>query len=233
MSIFYSCNRKSSQVFGNIRRIIVGSVNCEYKISKPLQSSYSSIINYSIRTPSSFSGTLVNNMSLLVSSSPDTSSGATASAAKPRGAFIVFEGIDRCGKTTQCKALEAFIAERNVNTDGSKSSAFFRFPNRESQIGKLINDYLASTAPTDINDNTIHLLFSANRWEQKDLILKTLESGVSIVCDRYAYSGVAFSSAKGMDLDWCKACDRGLPAPDCVLYLDMPVENAAKVDFLF
>jgi dTMP kinase len=31
-----------------------------------------------------------------------------------------------------------------------------------------------------------------------------------------------------MDLEWCKACDRGLPAPDCVIYLDMPVEAAAK-----
>lgn len=49
------------------------------------------------------------------------------------------------------------------------------------------------------------------------------------VCDRYAYSGVAFSSAKGLDLDWCKACDKGLPAPDCVIYLDMPIEAAAEV----
>ena len=49
------------------------------------------------------------------------------------------------------------------------------------------------------------------------------------ICDRYAYSGVAFSSAKGLDLDWCKACDSGLPAPDCVIYLDIPVEEAAKV----
>ena len=31
-----------------------------------------------------------------------------------------------------------------------------------------------------------------------------------------------------MDLDWCKSCDRGLIAPDCVIYLDMPVEAAAQ-----
>ena len=52
------------------------------------------------------------------------------------------------------------------------------------------------------------------------------------VCDRYCYSGVAFSAAKGMDMDWCKACDRGLIAPDCVIYLDMPVEEAAQVSKL-
>ena len=40
---------------------------------------------------------------------------------------------------------------------------------------------------------------------------------------------MAFSSAKGLDLDWCKTCDKGLPAPDCVIYLDMPVEVAATV----
>lgn len=49
---------------------------------------------------------------------------------------------------------------------------------------------------------------------------------------RYAYSGVAFSSAKGMNLEWCRSCDVGLPAPDCIIYLDMPVEEAAQVFFI-
>jgi dTMP kinase len=48
------------------------------------------------------------------------------------------------------------------------------------------------------------------------------------VCDRYAYSGVAFSAAKGMDLNWCKSPDVGLPAPDAVIYLDIDSEDAAK-----
>jgi dTMP kinase len=49
------------------------------------------------------------------------------------------------------------------------------------------------------------------------------------ICDRYAYSGVAFSSAKGLSVDWCMNCDVGLPAPDCVIYFDMPVEKASQV----
>lgn len=53
------------------------------------------------------------------------------------------------------------------------------------------------------------------------------------ICDRYAYSGVAFSSAKGLDVNWCKSCDIGLPAPDCIIYLDIPVEDAATVDTFF
>jgi dTMP kinase len=46
--------------------------------------------------------------------------------------------------------------------------------------------------------------------------------------DRYAFSGVAFSSAKpGLDVDWCAAPDEGLPAPDVVLFMDLPPGDAA------
>lgn len=57
----------------------------------------------------------------------------------------------------------------------------------------------------------------------RNLIEETLENGNHIVCDRYAYSGVAFSTAKGMSLDWCKSCDNGLPKPDIVIYLRAPI----------
>jgi dTMP kinase len=142
-----------------------------------------------------------------------------------RGALILFEGIDRCGKSTQCGLLAEHVAKK-----GPAES--IRFPDRTSHIGKLINDYLLSTKETEnTSDQTIHLLFSANRWEAAKDIETKLNNGVTLVCDRYAYSGVAFSSAKnvpGMDLDWCRTCDRGLPSPDCIIYLDMPVENAAQ-----
>jgi len=58
--------------------------------------------------------------------------------------------------------------------------------------------------------------------------LKHLEEGTTVICDRYAYSGVAFTASKGLDLEWCKAPDRGLPRPDAVLYLDLAVEDAMK-----
>jgi len=40
---------------------------------------------------------------------------------------------------------------------------------------------------------------------------------------------VAFSVAKGLPANWCKACDSGLPAPDCVIFLDMPPDLAVEV----
>ena len=76
---------------------------------------------------------------------------------------------------------------------------------------------------------SIHLLFSANRWEKRAAMEKALGDGVTLVVDRYSYSGVAFTAAKevpGLDLEWCKAPERGLLRPDAVLYLDMPVDAA-------
>jgi|LauGreSBDMM110SN_4_FD.fasta_scaffold37394_1 dTMP kinase len=142
-----------------------------------------------------------------------------------RGVFILFEGIDRCGKTTQANMLTKYLGGLVKTPNQGNNVEFIRFPDRTSTIGQMINSYLVSA--TNMNDNTIHLLFSANRWEASQDIEKKLNSGCNLVCDRYAYSGVAFTSAKGLDLDWCKACDIGLPAPDCVIYLDMPVEEAA------
>eukprot|EP00611_Tribonema_gayanum_P019618 TRINITY_DN3432_c0_g1_i4.p2 TRINITY_DN3432_c0_g1~~TRINITY_DN3432_c0_g1_i4.p2 ORF type:complete len:229 (-),score=62.38 TRINITY_DN3432_c0_g1_i4:257-943(-) len=138
-----------------------------------------------------------------------------------RGAFILFEGVDRCGKTTQCERLVKRLKE-----DGH-DAVHMRFPDRTTAIGQMINAYLQSTAEMD--DRCIHLLFSANRWEAVSTIERRLAAGLTIVCDRYAYSGVAFSAAKpGLTVDWCKAPDKGLPAPDVVIYLDLAVEAAME-----
>ena len=86
------------------------------------------------------------------------------------------------------------------------------------EVGGLINEYLQSSVQTD--DRAIHLLFSANRWEAAPNLVDTLSKGTNIICDRYAYSGVAFSSAKraedrssmsggDLTLDWCMSCDVG------------------------
>ena len=45
---------------------------------------------------------------------------------------------------------------------------------------------------------------------------------------RYAYSGVAYSTAKGLDIHWTKNGDIGLPRPDMVFYMDIDPEVAAK-----
>jgi dTMP kinase len=59
----------------------------------------------------------------------------------------------------------------------------------------MLNQYLRNK-DFKFSDEAIHLFFSANRWEMKEQILKDLESGITLVCDRYAFSGVAYSAAK-------------------------------------
>ena len=64
-------------------------------------------------------------------------------------------------------------------------------------------------------------------------MLEKLHSGVTLVIDRYGYSGTAFTASKnlpGLDLEWCKSTDAGLPAPDALVYLQMPVEDTLKRD---
>jgi dTMP kinase len=99
---------------------------------------------------------------------------------------------------------------------------------RTTGTGHLIDAYLHGT--TDLDDHAIHLLFSANRWEAAASLEATLASGTLVLSDRYAFSGVAFSAAKGnssLPLAWCRAPDVGLPAPDLILFLDLAPEKAA------
>ena len=133
---------------------------------------------------------------------------------KSRGALIVFEGLDRSGKSTQCRKLAEAL-----NESYKMKAELWKYPNRETNIGKLINEYLLNKK--ELNDNVVHLLFSANRWESVDEMKKKLSSGCNLVIDRYAYSGTAYTAAKeGMDFEWCKKCDEGLPKPDIVFFLD-------------
>jgi dTMP kinase len=132
---------------------------------------------------------------------------------KQRGAFIVLEGVDRSGKTTQAGMLVAALRAAGYPVEGRQ------FPNRSTHTGQLIDKYLKGSVECD--DRTIHLLFSANRWEARDSIIRALNNGITLIVDRYTYSGVAFSIAKGLDGEWCRDPDRGLPRPDCVLFLDV------------
>ena len=114
-----------------------------------------------------------------------------------RGALIVFEGIDRCGKTTQCAKLVEHLQGQGVSLkpyqhhihapSGSRlhiapvswwaltcwnlrhglqvDAQLWRFPDRTTDIGSTINDYLANKS--NLDDAVIHLLFVANRFEKR------------------------------------------------------------------
>ena len=106
----------------------------------------------------------------------------------------------------------------------------WKFPDRQTGTGRMIDSYL--TSKTELDDAAVHLLFCANRWEKKsayanaafsitvgnmspdllcgfdrEAMLSVLQSGTTLVVDRYSFSGVVFTAAKqlpGLDLNWCK-----------------------------
>ncbi|KAA8573386.1 hypothetical protein MFRU_038g00890 [Monilinia fructicola] len=144
-----------------------------------------------------------------------------------RGSFILIEGLDRAGKTTQVKKLcdRLYASGRNVK--------LMRFPDRTTSIGQQINSYLQSS--TTLPDQSIHLLFSANRWENAQEIRDSIAQGYTIVCDRYYYSGMIYTSSKypkespsHLSLEWCKNPEIGLPMPDKVIFLDLEPAEAEK-----
>lgn len=137
-----------------------------------------------------------------------------------RGAFIVIEGLDRSGKSTQVALLHEQLQAAGISTK------IQGFPDRTTPIGKMIDSYLRSQS--DLDDHAIHLLFSANRWELVTALKETLNAGTTVLCDRYAFSGIAFSASKGLPYDWCRAPDISLPAPDLTLFLDISPEKAKE-----
>ena len=126
-----------------------------------------------------------------------------------RGIFVVFEGIDGCGKSTQVQRL----------TTDQYTYFPIAYPNYENSCGKHIRNYLTKERNMRVEES--HVLFSNNRWEDQEMLRARLLSPYpqSIACDRYSFSGIAYSASKGMCWEDCVKSDQGMIAPDVVFYL--------------
>ncbi|KIW18203.1 thymidylate kinase [Exophiala spinifera] len=145
------------------------------------------------------------------------------SSSGERGYMIVVEGLDRSGKSTQCQKLfERFEAQ-------GKRARYVKFPDRTTPTGQMINSYLTGESQQD--DHFIHLLFSANRWEAIRSIRQDIMDGVTVIVDRYSFSGAVYSAAKenpDLSLDWAWNPEIGLVKPDLLFFLDISSADAAK-----
>ena len=93
----------------------------------------------------------------------------------------------------------------------------------------MINSYLQGQSQAE--DHSIHLLFSANRWEIAGAIEEDINNGISVIVDRYSYSGAVYSAAKAnpnLSIEWAWQPEIGLPRPDVCLFLRISPEEAAK-----
>lgn len=145
--------------------------------------------------------------------------------AHTRPIFIALEGIDGSGKSTQAERLCHRLK------DAGYPAIITREPTG-SPIGRLIRD--AFNHRLDMDDRVIAGLFVADRLHhllaRPDGILATLENGISVICDRYYLSSLAYQGAH-MSLDWvlqANAQAMDLRKPDIHLFLDMPPEKAME-----
>lgn len=152
--------------------------------------------------------------------------------------LIVLEGLDGSGKGTQTQLLlEALCAEK-----GSEAVRKITFPDYESPSSALVKMYLGGEFgkdPEDVNAFAASAFYAVDRFAsfRKDW-QKEYDEGKTILCDRYVTSNFIYQMGKLPKarweeyLSWVEDLEYeklGLPRPDRVIYLDMPVEISQKL----
>ena len=148
----------------------------------------------------------------------------------PKARFIAFEGCDGTGKTTQSRLLSQRLTEAGYRVKKLK------FPAYDSPSSGPVKMYLGgelANDPNEVSPYAASMLYAVDRfcsfrtdWE------KNYEDGFLLVSDRYTTSNMIFQGAKlqiserAAFINWLKDLEYqklGLPVPDMVIYLDLPV----------
>jgi dTMP kinase len=132
--------------------------------------------------------------------------------------LIAFEGLDQSGKETQARRLAD-----SLRADGRRVETL-SFPDYATPIGREIG--AALRGERDFGPDVMQLLYIANRYEKKPLILEWLAAGADVVCDRYVASSVAYGESQGLDATWLVETQQHLPQPGLTIVLDIAPETA-------
>lgn len=134
--------------------------------------------------------------------------------------LLALEGIDRAGKGTQSGMLQA-AWERE-----GRRAVCLHFPAYETPIGKEIAAFLRGER--EFGPETLQMLYAANRYEKRAELLQMRSQADLVLLDRYATSGRVYGQAMGLEREWLRNLDRGLPQPDLVVLLDLDPGEAAR-----
>ncbi|WP_321417122.1 dTMP kinase [uncultured Desulfobacter sp.] len=142
-----------------------------------------------------------------------------------KGRFVVFEGIDGSGKTTQVELLCKHMASMRAKVLATCEPT-------DGPVGRLIRRMLSGTLPAD--QRTIASLFAADRTEHlmdpETGIRQMVDNGTIVVCDRYYFSSYAYHS-QYMDMEWVIQANRlnaDILKPDITLFIDVDPEICLK-----
>ncbi len=135
------------------------------------------------------------------------------------GKFIVIEGIDGSGKSTQTKILHQRFCNAGI------TPILTREPT-DGAIGKLIRQILSGGQPMD--QRAIANLFAADRTDHltnpENGVKLFIDQGQTVICDRYYFSSYAYHS-QYMDMDWVfsiNQCNVDILKPDLTIFIDVP-----------
>ena len=152
---------------------------------------------------------------------------------KNKGKLFVIEGLDGCGKSTQLDMLKS-------KTDNN--TRFISFPNYDSASGQIIKDYLSGKF---VEENGRAGAYTASSFYAVDRYIsyktdweKDYQAGKTIIAARYTSSNAIYQMTK-LDksqwdeyLSWLEDYEYdkfGIPRPDKVVFLDMPIEVSQKL----
>ena len=141
------------------------------------------------------------------------------------GRFIVFEGIDGAGKTTQIGLLEQYLR-------GQGRQVWCTAEPTDSVTGGLLRDALSGAVPRTACE--MAALFALDRIHHNVRpvcgIAAMLRGGRDVICDRYYYSSMAYQGSE-TDPDWVRRMNLDCPEirrPDLCIFLDLTPEQSME-----
>lgn len=146
-----------------------------------------------------------------------------------QGKFIVLEGIDGAGTSTQGPLLVKYLFEK----DKKNVVLLTREPTKLSPYGlelrrRLTGDLLPGEITINDPEYWADLFINDRKWHVDKVLMPSLRLGLQLISDRYDLSTIAYQSAQGRDMEELIRKHEGLPVPDLTLLLDLPVEIAMQ-----
>ena len=147
---------------------------------------------------------------------------------KERGRFIVFEGIDGAGKTTQINLLAKYLSEQG-------RAVYCTAEPTETVSGGLLRDALSGVSRRTVCEMAAMFVFDRINHNVNPVngIQKMLADGFDVICDRYYYSSLAYQGS-GTDPEWVSNMNLNCPEimrPDVCIFLDLtPEQSMARIN---
>ncbi|MEM3408476.1 MAG: dTMP kinase [Candidatus Micrarchaeia archaeon] len=142
-----------------------------------------------------------------------------------KGKFIVLEGIDGCGKSTQIENIANYLFSK----DKSNHILITREPTMISSYGKKVRDLLKKQKNTQKNAALFTKLYVKDRkFHINKMVLPAMKEGCIVISDRYKYSTFAYQILQGDKLENLMKLHKGLVVPDLIIILDISEEESIK-----